>query len=44
VCQHAAALEAERNAEQRPITWRLTTLQARERLHRLYADPKTKVD
>lgn len=42
--QRSAALEAERNAQQRTITWQFTTTQARERLHRLYPDPKTKVD
>jgi hypothetical protein len=40
----AAALEAERNAAQRAITWQFTTVQARERLHRLYPHPKTKLD
>jgi hypothetical protein len=44
LCQRAAALEAERNAQQRTITWQFTTGQARERLHRLYPDPKIKVD
>ncbi len=42
--QRAAALEAERNAQQRPLTWQFTTVQARERLHRLYPDPKIKLD
>jgi hypothetical protein len=37
-------LEAERNAQQRTITWQFTTVQAHERLHGLYPDPKTKVD
>ncbi len=44
LCHRAAALEAERNAAQRAITWQFTTVQARERLHRLYPDPKTKLD
>jgi hypothetical protein len=42
--QRAAALEAERNAQRRTITWQFTTTTARKRLHRLYPDPKIKVD
>jgi hypothetical protein len=42
--QRAAALETERNAQHRTITWQFTTAVARTRLNRLYPDPKTKVD
>jgi hypothetical protein len=44
LCQRAAALEAERNAQRRTITWQFTMADARSRLHRLYPDPKTKLD
>lgn len=44
LCQRTAALEAERNAQGCTITWQFTTVQARERLHRLYPDPKTQLD
>lgn len=44
LCQRSAALEAERNAARRTITWQFTTAEARSHLHRLYPDPKTKLD
>jgi DDE superfamily endonuclease len=42
--QRAAALEAERNAAQRTITWQFTTTDARTKLHGLYPTVQTKVD
>ncbi|MGH2479353.1 MAG: IS630 family transposase [Ktedonobacteraceae bacterium] len=42
--QRATALETERNAHHRTITWQFTTTEARSRLHRLYPDPKIKLD
>ncbi len=44
LAQRTAALETERNAQQRTITWQFTAPQARTKLHALYPDPKTKVD
>ena len=42
--QRAAALEAERNAAQRTITWQFTTTDARTKLHGLYPAVQTKLD
>ncbi len=42
--QRSAALEAERNAEQRTITWQFTTADARTKLHDLYPAVQTKLD
>jgi hypothetical protein len=42
--ERTTALEAERNAQRRTITWQFTTIAARTKLQALYPDPKTKVD
>ncbi len=42
--QRGAALEAERNAQRRTITWQFTTADARTKLHDLYPAVQTKVD
>jgi hypothetical protein len=44
LCQRSAALEAERNAQRRTITWQFTTTDARTTLHDLYPAVQTKVD
>lgn len=44
LCQRSAALELERNAQRRTITWQFTTADARTKLHRLYPAVQTKVD
>lgn len=44
LAQRTAALEVERNAQHRTITWQFTVPQARTKLHALYPDPKTNVD
>jgi DDE superfamily endonuclease len=42
--QRSAALEADRNAAQRTITWQFTTADARTKLHDLYPAVQSKVD
>jgi hypothetical protein len=42
--ERTAALEAERNAQHRTITWQFTTTAARTKLQALYPDLITKVD
>ena len=44
LARRTAALEGERNAQRRTITWQFTAPQARTKLHALYPDHKTKVD
>jgi DDE superfamily endonuclease len=44
LAERTAAVEAERNAQHRLITWQFTTTAARSKLQALYPDPKTKVD
>jgi len=44
LCQRSAALESERNADRRTITWLFTTADARTKLHGLYLAVQTKVD
>ena len=44
LCQRGGALEAERNAQRRTITWQFTTADARTKLHGLYPAVQTKVD
>jgi len=44
MCKRSAALEVERNAERRTITWQFTTADARTKLHDLYPAVQTKVD
>lgn len=44
LCARATAPETERHAQRRTLSWQFTATQARSRLHRLYPDPKIKLD